>query len=154
MKLNEIELVDNILKPEDFVRLRNATAFADIPIEHARKALQNGLLNVSALKNGKVMLAYSRFDPETNKHWSRRMTLDPDSLKVLKEEDNNPHFWPSWIDEVKSTFSPKMESHVAADMAGGREWILRWESMPNNRDMPFEGPPFPPASELRVIKVR
>lgn len=110
--------------------------------------------SVSASKNGKVMLAYSRFDPETNKHWSRRMTLDPDSLKLLKEEDNNPHFWPSWIDEVKSTFSPKMESHVAADMAGGREWILRWESMPNNRDMPFEGPPFPPASELRVIKVR
>ena len=55
MKLNEIELVDNILKPEDFVRLRNATAFADIPIEHARKALQNGLINVSALKNGELI---------------------------------------------------------------------------------------------------
>ena len=25
------------------MRLRNATAFADIPIEHARKALQNGI---------------------------------------------------------------------------------------------------------------
>ncbi len=55
MKLNEIELVDNILKPEDFVRLRNATAFADIPIEHARKALQNGLINVSALIDGELI---------------------------------------------------------------------------------------------------
>ena len=55
LKLNDIELVDNILKPEDFVRLRNATAFADIPIEHARKALKNGLINVSALKNGELI---------------------------------------------------------------------------------------------------
>ena len=50
-----IELVDNILTPEDFVRLRTATGFADIPIEHARKALQNGLINVSAIKDGELI---------------------------------------------------------------------------------------------------
>lgn len=43
----EVELVDNILQAEDFVRLRLQTGFAEIPVEHARKALQNGLLNVS-----------------------------------------------------------------------------------------------------------
>ncbi len=47
--------MDNILKPEDFVRLRVATGFADIPVEHARKALRNGLLNVSALKDGELI---------------------------------------------------------------------------------------------------
>ncbi len=50
-----ITLMDNILKPEDFVRLRVATGFADIPVEHARKALRNGLLNVSALKDGELI---------------------------------------------------------------------------------------------------
>ena len=50
-----IELVDNILTPEDFVRLRTATGFADIPLEQARKALQNGLINVSAIKDGELI---------------------------------------------------------------------------------------------------
>ncbi len=51
----KVELVENILSPEDFVRLRNTTNFADIPIEHARRALQGGLVNVSALYNGELV---------------------------------------------------------------------------------------------------
>ncbi len=51
----KIELVDNILKPEDFIRLRATTGFADIPVEHARKALRNGLINVSAIKDGELI---------------------------------------------------------------------------------------------------
>lgn len=45
----EIQLVDNILQAEDFVRLRIETGFAEVPVDHARKALQNGLINVSAI---------------------------------------------------------------------------------------------------------
>ena len=51
----KFELVENVLKPEDFVRLRVATGFADIPIEHAKKALRNGLINVSTLKDGEIV---------------------------------------------------------------------------------------------------
>lgn len=51
----KFELVENVLKPEDFVRLRVATGFADIPIEHAKKALRNGLINVSILKDGEIV---------------------------------------------------------------------------------------------------
>lgn len=51
----EIRLVDNILQAEDFVKLRTATGFAEIPVEHARKALQNGLVNVSALYGGELV---------------------------------------------------------------------------------------------------
>ena len=51
----EIILVDNILQAEDFVRLRIETGFAEIPVEHARKALQNGLINVSAVYNGELV---------------------------------------------------------------------------------------------------
>lgn len=43
----EIRLVDDILQAEDFLRLRMETGFAEIPVEHSRKALQNGLLNGS-----------------------------------------------------------------------------------------------------------
>ena len=53
--LNEIELVEDVLKPEDFVRLRTVTGFADIPLAHAAKALQNGLVNVSAIYDGKLV---------------------------------------------------------------------------------------------------
>lgn len=51
----EVRLVDNILQAEDFVRLRIETGFAEVPVEHARKALQNGLINVSALYNGELV---------------------------------------------------------------------------------------------------
>lgn len=43
----DIELIDDILQAEDFVRLRMETGFAEVPVEHARRALQNGLVNVS-----------------------------------------------------------------------------------------------------------
>lgn len=51
----EIRLVDNILQAEDFIRLRIETGFAQIPVEHARKALQNGLINVSAVYHGELV---------------------------------------------------------------------------------------------------
>ena len=51
----EIRLVDNILQAEDFVRLRIEAGFAEVPVEHARKALQNGLINVSAIYQGELV---------------------------------------------------------------------------------------------------
>ena len=51
----EIKLIDNILQAEDFIRLRIEAGFVEIPLEHARKALQNGLLNVSAIYHGELV---------------------------------------------------------------------------------------------------
>ena len=51
----EIKLVDNILQAEDFIRLRVEAGFAEVPVDHARKALQNGLINVSAIYNGELV---------------------------------------------------------------------------------------------------
>ena len=51
----KVKLVDNILQAEDFVRLRIEAGLVEIPVEHARKALQNGLLNVSAIYNGELV---------------------------------------------------------------------------------------------------
>ena len=51
----QIRLVDNVLQAEDFIRLRIEAGFVEIPVEHARKALQNGLLNVSAIYKGELV---------------------------------------------------------------------------------------------------
>lgn len=40
---------------ETTVRLRVAAGFVEIPVDHARKALQNGLVNVSAIYNGELV---------------------------------------------------------------------------------------------------
>lgn len=51
----QYELVDNVLKPEDFVRLKVATGFLDRPLHQVEAALKNGLFNVSAICDGKVV---------------------------------------------------------------------------------------------------
>ena len=51
----QYELADNILTAEDFVRLKVATGFMDRPLEQADKAIKNGLFNVSAVHDGKVI---------------------------------------------------------------------------------------------------
>lgn len=51
----KIRLVDNVLQPEDFIRLRIEAGFVEIPVDHARKALQNGLINVSAIYKGELV---------------------------------------------------------------------------------------------------
>lgn len=51
----EIELVDNQLSAEDFIRLKVATGFMNRPLVQVEKALQNGLFNVSAIYNGEVI---------------------------------------------------------------------------------------------------
>lgn len=51
----EIELVDNVLSAEDFMRLKLATGFMNRPSEQVEKALKNGLFNVSAIYKGEVI---------------------------------------------------------------------------------------------------
>lgn len=51
----EYELVDNVLNAEDFIRLKVSTGFIDRPISQVDKALKNGLFNVSAICDGRVV---------------------------------------------------------------------------------------------------
>ena len=55
MKEIQFELADNVLKAEDFIRLKVATGFIERPLPQVEKALQNGLFNVSAICDGKVV---------------------------------------------------------------------------------------------------
>ncbi|MCI9232524.1 MAG: GNAT family N-acetyltransferase [Lachnospiraceae bacterium] len=49
------ELAENVLKAEDFIRLKVATGFLERPLPQVEKALENGLFNVSAICDGKVV---------------------------------------------------------------------------------------------------
>ena len=51
----QVVLQNNVLRPQDFVRLRVLTGFADIPIEHAKRALDGGLINVSAMYGDRLI---------------------------------------------------------------------------------------------------
>ena len=48
-------LVDNQLSPEDFIRLKVETGFWERPVEQVKVALDNGLFNVTAVCDGKVV---------------------------------------------------------------------------------------------------
>ena len=98
-----IELIDNILTPEDFVRLRTtATGFADIPLEHARKALQNGLINVSAIKDGEL-IGMGRLVGDGAMYWYlqeivvlpeyQRQGIGAQLIEFAKEKYDNRHLW-------------------------------------------------------------
>jgi len=51
----KIEYRNNVLTAEDFIRLKVATGFMDRPLDQVQKALRNGLFNVSAVCDGKVI---------------------------------------------------------------------------------------------------
>lgn len=51
----QIELVDNTLTAEEFIRLKVATGFMDRPLKQVERALENSLFNVSAIYEGKVI---------------------------------------------------------------------------------------------------
>ena len=55
MESVQYELVDNVLKAEDLVRLKVATGLGKRPLQQVEVALKNGLFNVSAICDGKVV---------------------------------------------------------------------------------------------------
>ena len=46
---------------------------------------------------------------------------------------------------------PGMEVQTAVSRLDGRRWVLRWETLPRNRDQPR--PSAPPPSELRLYEL-
>lgn len=65
---DQVVLQNDVLQPQDFVRLRVLTGFADIPIEHAKRALDGGLINVSA-KYGDQLIGMGRMVGDGAMYW-------------------------------------------------------------------------------------
>ena len=55
MNTKSVQLLENKLTAEDFIRLKVATGFAERPLLQVQKALENGLYNVSAVCDGMVV---------------------------------------------------------------------------------------------------
>jgi hypothetical protein len=80
--------------------------------------------------------------------------LDPNTLAAAATIEP-PRPYPRALDQVMST-TPGMVVRWAEDAGAGPEpnvqYLLRWETLESNRDMPRD--PIPPATRLRVYGIR
>ncbi|MCE5276798.1 MAG: BNR-4 repeat-containing protein [Planctomycetaceae bacterium] len=102
------------------------------------------------LGEGKLGLSYSHW-----KHGSGVLVIDEQTLKPLgvqKDAASRPSYPAQWA-KPQSTF-PDMTVQWFGDIGhalGGR-YVLRWETLPPNRDRPRSGP-LPKPTMLRVLKL-
>ena len=99
------------------------------------------------LENNRFSFGYNRKDTGRNV-----LILDATTLKQVGEE---PYIYPypEDINIVESTF-PRMMVNTRFDSgkpADGKRYMLRWESLPANRDRKPEGE-LPPPSMLKIIE--
>lgn len=81
--------------------------------------------------------------------------IDEDSLRVLRTEPTPPTVPPGFW-KIESPF-PGMRPSVATDTGSSpvprQRFVLRWETLPANRDKPRDKP-WPEPSMLRVVELR
>lgn len=79
-----------------------------------------------------------------------RWRLDPETLQTLVTEPPPPPVLPASL-MYPSTGYAGLEVHTVVNRDKGRRWVLRWETLPRNRDKPRKETP--PPSALRVFEV-
>ena len=88
------------------------------------------------------------------KYGSGTWKLDPQTLKPIGRLSGR-HPLPKAISRVESTW-PEMSVRTAGDSGAsgqpGVRYLLRWETLPPNRDKPRPAP-FPPPSTLRLYEI-
>lgn len=117
MKKLQFELADNVLTAEDFVRLKVATGFIDRPLEQADKALKNGLFNVSAICDGKVV-GMGRLVGDGAMYWYLQEII------VLPEYQGNgigKAIVNRLLEHIKSTAIPGTKLSVGLTAVKGKE---------------------------------
>ena len=78
-----------------------------------------------------------------------RWRLRGDTIETIAQLPAAPAPLPSAHQRVRST-TPGMEVQTLTSRAGGRIWVLRWETLGRNRDKPRESAP--PPTELRLYE--
>lgn len=105
---------------------------------------------VEVRSNGRLALPYSH-----KTAGSGELILDEDTLAPLGVEKAAPRH-PAALGRPEDPF-PGLGVKWAEDLGGagaaGERYVLRWETLPANRDRPREGP-LPAPTRLRVIKIR
>jgi len=89
------------------------------------------------------------------KHGSGNGKLDPQTLKPVGKAPPRRSGLPKGFSRVESPW-PGMEVRTATDLGAGEDpkvrYLLRWETLPSNRDRARPGP-FPPPTMLRLYQV-
>ncbi len=97
---------------------------------------------ISVLGGGKLALDYDHI-----KYGLGRLIIDEQSLKLIAKQPPAPRAWPAALEKPESDF-PGM----TAKFAQKGKYLLRWETLPPNRDRPREGP-LPGPSMLRLYQL-
>jgi len=113
----QIELVDNVLTAEDFIRLKVATGFMDRPLEQVQKALENGLFNVSAICEGKVV-GMGRLVGDGAMYWYLQEII---VLPEYQGEGIGKSIVNRLIEHIKSTAIPGTGVEVGLTAVKGKE---------------------------------
>lgn len=79
-----------------------------------------------------------------------RLRFDADTLAPLETLPALPPALPASLATPESS-APGLEVQTISERAAGRLWVLRWETLPRNRDLPRDR--VPPPSRLRVIEL-
>ena len=104
--------------------------------------------------NGNLMQSYHHVQ-----YGSGVWQLDEDTLKPVSQADDKATLWNSIPPELNKVESehPNMTVNIASDLGHADEpgvrYLLRWESLPPNRDQPYAGD-LPKPSMLRLYKLR
>ena len=81
--------------------------------------------------------------------------LDPDTLKVIGKKPASAPL-PRALSQLESPW-PEMQVQRGYEDGGfgadGIRYVLKWETLPSNRDKPRPAP-FPPPSMLRIFKLK
>ncbi len=105
---------------------------------------------VRVLPDGSLVQSYSH-----RKHGSGTWRLDPATLQPVGPAPSRPGL-PRPVRRLESK-DPRMGVRTAADLGQSGEpgvrYVLRWETLPSNRDRPHPGDPPEPAM-LRLVKLR
>ena len=117
MESVQFELADNMLKADDFVRLKVAAGFMDRPLQQAEKALKNGLFNVSAICDGKVV-GMGRLVGDGAMYWYLQEII---VLPEYQGKGIGKSIVNRLIEHIKSASIPGTEVHVGLITVKGKE---------------------------------
>ena len=117
MESVQYELVDNVLQAEDFVRLKVATGFIDRPLQQVEVALKNGLFNVSAICDGKVV-GMGRLVGDGAMYWYLQEII---VLPEYQGKGIGKSIVNRLIEHIKNASIPGTEVHIGLIAVKGKE---------------------------------
>ncbi|MGQ9504530.1 MAG: BNR repeat-containing protein [Thermogutta sp.] len=104
---------------------------------------------VYSLADGRLAQLFSH-----SKYGTGIWILDPNTMGIVQTCPHSRELPPE-LTKLESDF-PEMQVQFAGDSGNppaGDEYLLRWETLPPNRDRPREGP-LPPPTNLRLYRLR